>query len=357
MPGRWRSERRLMIEELVRPHLRDFKPYISARSEALEAKIFLDANELTSGSPISFDGPPLNRYPDPNQWELRERLAEMTGVAIDSVFVGVGSDEIIDLLIRLVCEPHRDSIAILEPTYGVYRVTADLNGVEVLAVELDDRFQIDVERTLRAVRATTKLIFCCSPNNPTGNLLDREQIMDLCRSFRGAVVADEAYVEFSGSASLARDVQTIENLVVLRTFSKAWGLAGIRLGYTIANPYIVSYLLRIKSPYNISSTTSALALKALETGGFVGKEARRVIAERENLANQLGDLQIVEQVYPSRANFLLVRFTDSERAYSSLLKNGIVVRRRSEPLFRNCLRITVGTSEENRLLINTLSEL
>ncbi|HEX5731400.1 MAG TPA: histidinol-phosphate transaminase [Blastocatellia bacterium] len=346
-----------MIEELIRPHLRNFKPYVSARSEALEARIFLDANELTSGSPFTFDGPPLNRYPDPNQWELREGLAEMTGVAIDSVFVGVGSDEIIDLLIRLVCEPQIDSIVILEPTYGVYRVAADLNGVEALAVELDDRFQIDVERTLRAVRPTTKLIFCCSPNNPTGNLLDREQIMELCRSFRGMVIVDEAYVEFSGAASLAKDVQTIENLVVLRTFSKAWGLAGIRLGYSIANPDFVSYLLRIKSPYNISSTTSALGLKALVSSGFVDKEARRVIAERENLAKHLSNLQIVEHVYPSRANFLLVRFTDSEHAYSSLLKNGIVVRRRSEPRFRNCLRITVGTSEENRLLINTLSEL
>ena len=192
-----------MIEELVRPHLKDFKPYVSARSEALEARIFLDANELTSGSPLAFDGPPLNRYPDPNQWELRERLAGMLGVGIDSLFVGVGSDEIIDLLIRLVCEPQRDSIAILEPTYGVYRVAAELNGVEALAVELDDRFQIDVAKTLSAVRQTTKLLFCCSPNNPTGNLLDREQIMELCRSFRGVVVADEAYIEFSGAASLA----------------------------------------------------------------------------------------------------------------------------------------------------------
>jgi histidinol-phosphate aminotransferase len=345
-----------MIEDLVRPHLRDFKPYVSARSEALEARIFLDANELTSGGPVSFDGLALNRYPDPNQRQLRERLAEMSGVPADSIFVGVGSDEIIDLFIRLVCEPLRDSIAILEPTYGVYRVAADLNAVEVLAVELDDRFQIDVEKTLRAVRPTTKLIFCCTPNNPTGNLLEREKILKLCRSFRGVVIADEAYIEFSGGATLAQEVQAIENLAVLRTFSKAWGLAGIRLGYSIASPDLVSYLLRIKSPYNISATTSSLALKALETGDFVDKVVTRVIAERENLATLLGKLHIVEQVYPSKANFLLVRFKDSERAYSSLLKNGIVVRRRSEPRFRNCLRITVGTSEENRLLVSTLSE-
>lgn len=346
-----------MIEELVRPHLREFKPYVSARSEAMEARIFLDANELTSGSPLSFDGQPLNRYPDPNQRELRKRLAELTGVSIDSIFVGVGSDEIIDLLIRLICEPQMDSIAILEPTYGVYRVAADLNGVAALSVELDERFQIDVESTLRAVRPNTKLVFCCSPNNPTGNLLDREDVLELCGSFRGLVIADEAYIEFSEAASLASDVQAVENLVVLRTLSKAWGLAGIRLGYSIASPDLVSYLLRIKSPYNISATTSSLALKALEAGEFVEAEARRVIAQRENLAKLLCQLQIVEHVYPSKANFLLVRFADSERAYSSLLKNGIVVRRRSEPRFRNCLRITVGTSEENRLLVNTLSEL
>ena len=346
-----------MIEELVRPHLREFRPYVSARSEALEGRIFLDANELTSGSPVCFNGAPLNRYPDPNQRQLRERLAVMTGVPVNSVFVGVGSDEIIDLLIRLVCEPQRDSIAILEPTYGVYRVAADLNGVEALAVELDDKFQIDVETTLRAVRPTTKLIFCCSPNNPTGNLLDREKILKLCRSFRGLVIADEAYIEFSGADSLAQDVLATENLAVLRTFSKAWGLAGIRLGYLIASTELVSYLLRIKSPYNISSTTSSLALEALEKAGFVDEVASRVIAERENLATVLSKVSIVEDVYPSQANFLLVRFTDSERAYSALMKNGIVVRRRSEPRFQNCLRITVGTPEENRLLVNTLSEL
>lgn len=346
-----------MINELVRPHLRVFKPYVSARSEAVEARIFLDANELTSGSPIPFDGPPLNRYPDPNQCELRERLAEIEGVAADSVFVGVGSDEIIDLLVRLVCEPRKDSIAILEPTYGVYRVAADLNGVEAIAVELDESFQIDVEKTLRAITPTTKLIFCCSPNNPTGNLLDRERVLELCRSFRGVVVADEAYIEFSGVASLARDVEGIENLAVLRTFSKAWGMAAIRLGYSIANPDLVSYLLRIKSPYNISATTSSLALEALGKRGFVAETVSCVIREREKLATALSELRIVEQVYPSRANFLLVRFIDSERAYSSLMKNGIVVRRRSESRFRNCLRITVGTSEENRLLVATLSEL
>jgi histidinol-phosphate aminotransferase len=322
----------------------------------VEAAIFLDANELSASSPISFDGLALNRYPDPNQLRLRTKLATLAGVSSDSVFAGVGSDEIIDLLFRLLCEPSTDSAVILEPTYGVYRVAADLNGVEAVGVELDDDFQIDVEKTLRAIQGRTKLIFCCSPNNPTGNLLRRQDILALCRSFTGIVVADEAYIEFAGAASLAGDVGSTNNLVVLRTLSKAWGLAGIRLGYSIANPELVAYLLRIKSPYNISAVASALALTTLEMDGAVQTTVRELIVERERIALELNKLSIVKQVYASDSNFLLARFTDSGRAFSALLARGIVVRRRSEPRLRDCLRITVGTAEENQLLLNTLSE-
>jgi len=347
----------LKLEELIRPHLRSFQPYVSARSETVEARIFLDANELSAGSPISFDGLALNRYPDPNQVRLRMKLATLAGVSFDSVFAGAGSDEIIDLLFRLLCEPSIDSAIILEPTYGVYRVAADLNGVEAAGVELNDDFQIDVERTLRAVQSKTKLIFCCSPNNPTGSLLRRRDILALCSSFEGIVVADEAYIEFAGASSLAGDVGSTSNLVVLRTLSKAWGLAGIRLGYSIANPVLVEYLLRIKSPYNISAVAAALALTTLEMDGAVQTTVREVVSERERIAFGLRKLPTVQQVYPSDANFLLARFTDSERAFSALLARGIVVRRRSEPRLRDCLRMTVGTAEENQLLLNTLSEL
>ena len=201
------------MEELVRPHLRDFQPYVSARSETVEARIFLDANELSAGSPISFEGLALNRYPDPNQLLLRTILGGLAGVSAGSVFVGAGSDEIIDLLFRLLCEPSTDSAVLLEPTYGVYRVAADLNGVEAVGVELDDEFQIDVEKTLRSIRNTTKLIFCCSPNNPTGSLLRRQDILALCQSFKGIVVADEAYIEFAGAASLASVVESTERIV------------------------------------------------------------------------------------------------------------------------------------------------
>jgi len=345
-----------MIEALIRPHLRNFKPYVSARSEAVEGKVFLDANELTAGSPVSFDGLELNRYPDPNQLELRAKLAALAGVSPDSIFVGVGSDEIIDLLFRLLCEPATDSAVILEPTYGVYRVSAELNGVETLSVELDDDFQIDVEKTLMAVRQQTKLIFCCSPNNPTGNLLRPQDILELSKSFNGIVVADEAYVEFSGAASLAHDVARASNLVVLRTLSKAWGLAGIRLGYCVANAELVQYLLKIKPPYNVSSIASALALKTLEMSGSIRETTQEVIAERERLAAAIRALPSVGYVYPSNANFLLVRFADSVKTFSSLLRRGIVVRRRSESRLSDCLRITVGTPEENQLVITALSE-
>jgi len=346
-----------MMEELIRTHLRKFRPYVSARSETIEARIFLDANEMSAGSPISFDGAPLNRYPDPNQLQLRTKLAKLAGVSPNSVFVGVGSDEIIDLLFRLFCEPSIDGAVILEPTYGVYRVASDVNDVRAVGVDLNDDFQIDVERTLSAINPTTKLIFCCSPNNPTGNLLRRDHILMLSEGFDGIVVVDEAYIEFSESPSLAREAAASNNLVVLRTLSKAWGLAGIRLGYCVARPLLIEYLLRIKSPYNISTVSSALALKTLEMSRTVEATARDLIVERERLALALKKLSVVLSVYPSNANFLLARFTDSGRAFNALLARGIVVRRRSEGRLQDCLRITVGTPEENQLLVNTLSEL
>jgi histidinol-phosphate aminotransferase len=347
----------MKLEELIRPHLKDFEPYVSARSQAVDAKILLDANELSSGHAVSLDSLELNRYPDPNQLELRAKLAQLTGVSSDSIFVGAGSDEIIDLLVRLFCEPALESILILEPTYGVYRVAAGVNCVEATSVELDESFQINVEQTVYAIRMDTKLIFCCSPNNPTGNLLRRDDILSICRNFDGIVVADEAYVEFSGVESLARDVARRKNLVVLRTMSKAWGLAGIRLGYCVANPKLIEYLMRIKPPYNVSTIASAMALKTLEMSGAIKETTRALIVERERLAQALQELPSVRHVYPSDANFLLAGFVDSGKAFSALLERGIVVRRRSELRLRDCLRITVGTTEENQLVMDVLSEI
>ncbi len=347
-----------MIQDLIRKHLRNFVPYTSARSEVQRGKVFLDANELSYGTPVHVDGIPLNRYPDPNQVELRGKLAEVLAVDSDRVFVGAGSDEIIDLLIRLVCEPGIDRVAVVEPTYGVSRVAAELSGVDVGSVPLDHQFQIDVVKTLASLGTTTKIIFLCSPNNPTGNLLRREDILSLCKNSDSLVVVDQAYLEFADwSGDMMRDVEQYPNLVVLRTLSKAWGLAGIRLGYCVADPMIVSYLLRIKAPYNINAVTSKLAIDALGNRAFLDASREGVKSERVWLERELRLLPSVTRVYPSDANFILVVCVDAARVYRHLADRGIIVRRRSEARLNNCLRITVGTPEENELLLRALKEL
>lgn len=347
-----------MIDSLVRKHLRSFQPYKSARSETHQASIFLDANELSIGSPVSFGDVALNRYPDPYQLALRRKLAFRFGISSEMIFTGVGSDEIIDLLIRLFCEPATDRVMVLEPTYGVYRVASDVNAIEVKTVQLDEAFQIGLQSTLQAVTPDVKIIFCCSPNNPTGNLLRRDDILALCKQVRGIVVVDEAYIEFSEKAlSLAYDVSSVPNLVVLRTLSKAWGLAGIRLGYCIAHPLIVSYLLAIKSPYNLNAVTIQLAYEALSNTAFFEQGRSTVIAERDRVRRGLERLSCVRKVYPCETNFLLIEFDDPKKVFESLYRNGIVVRRRNEPRLSQCLRMTIGTPEENSLVLKIISEI
>ena len=344
-----------MIDELVRPHFRSFKPYVSARTEVLNAKIFLDANELPVANPVDTENIHLNRYPDPSQAEVRKVLSERLSLGPEMIFAGVGSDEIIDLLVRLFCEPGRDSVAILEPTYGVYKVAADVNAVRSIPIELTRQFQIDLPTTRSALEPGTKLMFLCSPNNPTGNILDRNDIVSLCEETRGIVVVDQAYVEFAPpSDDLARQVARLENLVVLRTFSKAWGLAGIRFGYCVANAQIVSYLMKIKSPYNISAATSHLVLKALGDGIFVNNAIEEIVRERERVAGELRASNLVASVYPSNANFLLAEFQNAVRVYEILREAGIVVRRRTESRLRNCLRLTIGTRAENDRLLSAI---
>jgi histidinol-phosphate aminotransferase len=346
-----------VIESLIRKHLAAFEPYKSARSEMHQARIFLDANELAAGSPVAFAGAALNRYPDPYQLELRTKLGEMNAVSADRVFAGVGSDEIIDLLIRLFCEPATDSIAILEPTYGVYRVAASLSAVKIIPIELDENFQIDVAATLRAVEPHTKLLFCCSPNNPTGNLLRRGDILKLCKEFNGIVVVDEAYVDFAEGKEIVSpaDTQRSERLVILKTLSKAWGLAGIRLGYCLADPTIVSHLLRIKAPYSINVVTSVLALQALDENDFFKSSVKMIREERTRVAAELSKLPSVVKIYPSDGNYLLVEFTNRDSAFAALYAKGIVVRKRSEARLKKCLRITIGTPHENSQLLSALS--
>lgn len=344
------------IEALIRPNIRALKPYRSARQDHLSG-VLLDANENAFGSAITFDGLDLNRYPDPSQTALRSRLAQLHGVRRENLFVGVGSDEVIDLLLRVFCEPQKDVALILEPTYGMYRVAADVNNVRVDSCLLNDDFQIDMEGAQLCTKGNTKIIFCCTPNNPTGNLLNRADILNLCKRTPAIVVADEAYADFAQVESLISAVERFPNLVVLRTLSKAWGLAAIRLGYAIAHPRIISYLMKVKSPYNINILTSTEALKALDTTEHVKRSIAAVARERQRMATELSSFRCVKNVFRSDANFLLVRCIDARLLHQQLAQRGIIVRdRSSEPKLENCLRISVGTPEQNDLLLNALKD-
>jgi len=345
------------IDALIRPSIRALKPYRSARQDYLSG-VLLDANENAFGSAITFGGLDLNRYPDPFQTALRSRLAQLHGVQRENIFAGVGSDEVIDLLLRIFCEPQNDAALVLEPTYGMYRVAADVNNVRVDSCLLTDEFQIDVEAAMRWTNENTKIVFCCSPNNPTGNLLNRADILSLCAHTSAIVVVDEAYADFGQAESLISAVERFPNLVVLRTLSKAWGLAAIRLGYAIAHQQIISYLMKVKSPYNINILTSTEAMKALDNTEHVKKSVASAAAERQRLVKELSTFRLVKKVFPSDANFLLVRCTDARALYQQLAQRGIIVRdRSSEPKLENCLRISIGTPEQNDLLLNALKEL
>jgi len=345
------------IESLVRPNIRALAPYRSARQEH-HSGILLDANENSFGSTLPSDGVTLNRYPDPNQRALRFALADRIGLTAEHVFVGSGSDEAIDLLLRVFCEPGEDRVLIPVPTYGMYGVAAAIQGAIVEHVLLDDTFQLDRNAVEKALRPDTKLVFLCSPNNPTGNLLSMEDVLWLCSRAPGLVVVDEAYVEFTQNGSVMSHVAAIPNLVVLRTLSKAWGLASIRLGYASANPDVVSHLLRVKAPYNVNGLTSAAALSALCRPEAMERLVTDIKAERERLRKELAACSAVNTIFPSDANFLLVRFKNPDLVRLTLLTAGIVVRDRSnEPKLAGCLRITVGTFMENNALLRELRSL
>jgi histidinol-phosphate aminotransferase len=343
------------IESLIRKNIRALKPYHSARQDFLSG-ILLDANENSFGSTLTVDDLSLNRYPDPYQRDLRTVIANLNSVAVENIFVGVGSDEVIDLLIRVFCEPKRDSVILLEPTYGMYRVAASIQDVQIRSCLLMDRFQIDLDAVKKTIDATTKLIFCCSPNNPTANLLYSQDILALCE-LGAMVIVDEAYIDFAQSQSIGGQVLTHPNLVVLRTLSKAWGLAGIRLGYCVADPVVISFMIKIKAPYNINALTSRAALQALRKGEEVRRTTNAIVEERRWLSTNLSTLQCIEHVFPSDANFILVRCKNATMLYEYLAGKEIIVRNRStEPLLQNCLRITVGTRQENEQLIRAMKE-
>jgi histidinol-phosphate aminotransferase len=341
------------LQSLVRENIRRLKPYSSARSEfAGEAEVFLDANENAFGSPA---GNGFNRYPDPLQAELKTRISEMNGASPSQIFIGNGSDEAIDLLFRIFCEPSQDEAIICPPTYGMYRVSADINDVRINEVPLTADFQLDVPAILDAISGRTKLIFICSPNNPTGNLMRRESIIEIAERFDGIVVVDEAYIHFANESSLINELDNLSNLVVLQTFSKAWAMAGLRVGLAFANGDIIGLMNRIKPPYNVSGIAQGAVLNALDRKASINEWVISTLEQREMLADAIGKLEFVEKVYPSDANFILVKTTDSNAIYRYLIGERIVIRNRSNvELCGGCLRITVGTRDENERLLSAL---
>ncbi len=341
------------LHHIVRQNIRRLTPYSSARQEfSGTGQIFLDANENSFGSPLPVN---FHRYPDPLQWKIKEQVAEINAVKPDEIFIGNGSDEAIDLLFRIFCEPQKDNIVINPPTYAMYEVSAEINDIAVKRANLTADFELDFSAIEHAVDKNTKLIFICSPNNPTGNSFHREQILRLAENFNGIVVVDEAYVHFSREKSLIEKINERPNLVVLQTFSKAWGLAGLRVGLAFANAEIIKLFNKVKPPYNISEIAQTAILDALENRQKVEDNIAEIISEREKLIESLSAVKIITKIFPTDANFVLVKTAEPEKIYRFLLAENIVVRNRSNyELCEGCLRITVGTPPENISLLNSL---
>ena len=338
------------IQHLIRKNIAALKPYSCARDEFKgEASVYLDANENPFNAPF-------NRYPDPLQRELKEQLAAIKGVPAGNMLLGNGSDEPIDLLYRAFCEPGIDNVVAIEPSYGMYRVCADINNVEYRRVLLNDQFDFTAGSLIAATDSHSKLIWLCSPNNPTGNSLNRSEIVKLCISFEGLVVLDEAYIDFSEHASATSLLQEHPNLVILQTFSKAWGNAAIRLGMAFADTEIIQVLNKIKYPYNINILTQQQALKALQHKDKVAEWVALLKTERSRLIAELGKLPMVRHIFPTDANFVLLRVDDANALYQYLITQSIVVRNRNTvSLCMDCIRITVGTPDENNQLLQAMA--
>lgn len=344
------------FNNLLRENIKKLVPYSSARDEFKgEAKVYLDANENSYGSPLIKW---YNRYPDPLQIKVKEKLQQIKGLPIENMFIGNGSDECIDVLYRALCNPGKDNVIICPPTYGMYEVSANINDVEVRRARLLDNFQLDLIHLETLVDENTKIIWLCSPNNPTGNSLDREDVEIVLNNFPGLVVVDEAYINFSRHRSFVQELSEYPNLLVMQTLSKAWGLAALRIGMAFASQEIIEVMNKIKPPYNINQASQELVLKALDEVEQVNEMIRTIVQQREALVAQLAQLPIVQKIYPSDANFILVKVNDAKGTYNFLLEKGIVVRDRSKvELCEGCLRITIGTEEENVALLERLKEI
>ncbi|MFY0630834.1 MAG: histidinol-phosphate transaminase [Flavobacteriaceae bacterium] len=339
------------IQNLVRENIKSLQPYSSARDEFKDATsemVFIDANE----NPFDTG---LNRYPDPQQNLVKDELAKLKGVAKKQILLGNGSDEVLDLIFRVFCEPKEDKVIALPPTYGMYKVLANTNDIELVAISLLENFQPNIEEILKAQNAQTKILFLCSPNNPTANSFESQRVEQLINEFKGIVVIDEAYIDFSTEESWVSRLSEFPNLIVTQTLSKAYGLAGIRLGICYASEEVISVLNKIKAPYNVNQLTQEVALDRLKNQDKVNQEIQDVISQRDQLISDLQEVDLVERIYPSDANFLLVKVDDVNKRYSELTKEGIVVRNRSNQILcDNCLRFTVGTRKENEKLIEVL---
>lgn len=344
----------IVVNNLLRENIKHIKPYSSARDEYKDASadmVFIDANE----NPFQTN---VNRYPDPQQTKVKERLAQIKGVSTSQILLGNGSDEVLDLLFRAFCEPRQDNVITLPPTYGMYKVLADLNAVDIISVELDDDFEPKVDKILHVQNNNSKLLFLCSPNNPTANSFSANKVEELIKGFKGIVVIDEAYIDFSAKASWLSRINEFPNLIVTQTLSKAYGLAGIRLGICYASEFIISVLNKIKPPYNVNQLTQEKALDRLNEIGAVEEQIASILKERSVLISELNNFSFIKTIYPSDSNFVLAKVDDADLRYKQLIDKGVVVRNRTkQPLCENCLRFTVGTSNENKLLIKTLNQL
>ena len=342
----------ISLEKLVRPNIWSLAPYSSARDEysGKEAHIFLDANENPYNAPY-------NRYPDPLQRELKARLTKVKGVPENMIFLGNGSDEPIDLSYRIFCQPGKDNVVAIAPSYGMYAVCADINDVEYRPVLLDDNYEFSADRLLAACDENTKIIWLCSPNNPTGNSLNRDEMLRVVEHFEGIVIIDEAYIDFAQQKSLRPELPTHPNLIILQTMSKAWGSAAIRLGMAFASPEIIAIYNKVKYPYNVNLLTQQQALKALEDPFEVDKWVKTLLTERYRVMQAFMELPICQQIFKTDANFFLARMTDAKKIYDYLVDKGIIVRNRSRiQLCDNCLRITIGTRTENNELLAALRQ-
>lgn len=344
------------INDLQRENIKNLKPYSTARDEYKgQASIFLDANENAFGSPLEKN---YNRYPDPLQLDLKDAISKIKGVPIENTFLGNGSDEAIDLLYRAFCEPGTDNVIILPPTYGMYEVSANINNVEVRKVNLLPNFQMDLDAIAEAIDENTKLIFICSPNNPTGNSIVRTDIETVLANFKGLVIIDEAYINYAKQRTFIKELTEYPNLVVMQTFSKAWGLAALRLGMAFAARPVIDILNKIKPPYNINQATQDIALEALGNIAQVNDWIKITVEQREQLSGDLLELKMVKKVYPSDANFILVEVEEALTTYNALVEQGIILRDRSKvTLCEGCLRITIGTEKENELLLDALTSI